>query len=355
MTTMQDVADKAGVSLSTVSYALSGSRPISEQTRKRVQRAMRDLGYAPNEMARALKSRRSRMLALLMADPARLPGGSALDFLLPAAEAAQERGYRLLLWPSEPKSAAEYRELSRSGLIEGALVMEVGMRDPRIPLLEQAGIPFAMIGRTADPAKHAYVDIDFEATMRETVDRLFLLGHRDIAMLNYPEQKRRTGYGPAVRGLAGFDAAMRSHALVPISRNCSDRPGAIGALVSEVLETTPRPSAFICMHEGIVPTVLRTIEVRGLKIPEDVTVIAIASSKGISEALHPTVSTLRLEAPELGRIGVNALIDRLEYPDAQLVQRLLKATLVERASSGPGPLAASTRTSHEGTTRRRKA
>ncbi len=109
MATMQDVARRAQVSLSTVSYALSGTRPVSDATRRRIEDAMAELGYQPNAMARGLASRRSHVLALIYPAMEKGLGGTVAEFVSSAAETARENGYHLVLWPfrttQRPRSA----------------------------------------------------------------------------------------------------------------------------------------------------------------------------------------------------------------------------------------------------------
>ena len=102
MATMQDVATLAHVSLSTVSYAINNTRPISAATRERIERAMVELDFRPNAIARSLASRRSRILALTFPGIENRLGSTVMEFVTSAAEAARARGYHLVVWPYAP-------------------------------------------------------------------------------------------------------------------------------------------------------------------------------------------------------------------------------------------------------------
>src|ERR1700742_1020723 len=167
--TMADVARLAGVSSSTVSYALTGARPISAATRERIQHAMEDLGYTPNAFARGLKSKRSRIIALLFPRDGRDLGLSTFEYILGASDHAQELGYHLLLWTTEAEALDELGQLARQGLVDGALLMEVRLRDQRLEVLSESGLPFAMIGRTADPVGVDFADTNFDQCARVAV------------------------------------------------------------------------------------------------------------------------------------------------------------------------------------------
>ena len=163
MATRADVARLAGVSPATVSYAISGKAPISEETRDRVYAAMRELQYTPNVMAQALAGRRSRIIAMLLPSQERALSNADMEYMLGAASAARELGYHLLLWPTVDRDVEEVVALGQAGLLDGVILMEVRMQDERVALLRDAKVPFSLIGRTADEHEEPlFSDRDFE-------------------------------------------------------------------------------------------------------------------------------------------------------------------------------------------------
>ena len=125
----------AGVSESTVSYALTGVRPISDETRERIEVAMNTLGYVPNAMAQALASKKSGLLALLFPVGERGFDETDFEYVEAATTAAAEDGYQLLLWPNAVEDVASLRKIVAQGLVEGVLLMEVRAQDPRVDVL----------------------------------------------------------------------------------------------------------------------------------------------------------------------------------------------------------------------------
>ncbi len=337
MTTMVDVARRAGVALSTVSYAINGTRPISEETRQRIFAAMQELGYRPHALARGLASKRSRIIALLFPTPERGLGSTELDFVTSAADAAGENGYSLVLWSSEMRDVNELRQLIQQGLVDGVVVMEVFMHDPRIDLLRDISFPFSMIGRCADTTGLGYVDIDFDKATRDAVQYLNELGHTRIAFLNHSQAEFDAGYGPAVRAHTGFGQAMRAFALAPISRFCRAAPQAGYEAMNELMAAHPDLTAMISMNERAVPGVMRAIADRGWRIPDDFSLVVIVSSARVAEMTMPTLTTADSPGVELGRMGVELLIQQLDAEEAAESQVLLPCHLVVRGSSGPCP------------------
>jgi DNA-binding LacI/PurR family transcriptional regulator len=335
--TMQEVAKRANVALSTVSYALNGTRPVSEETRLRVWQAMTELGYQPHALARGLASKRSHIIALLFPALPRGFGATELEFVTAAAEAAQGRGYHLVLWPTEIHAVSELQQMVRQSLVDGVLVMEVRLGDERIELLQQIGIPFSMIGRPATASNISFADIDFEQTTRDAVTYLVQLGHRQIAFLNHAEEAFNAGYGPSVRAAAGFDQAVRSAGLTPISRFCGETALAGQEVFEELIRAHPGVTALATMNERATVGVMQAAGARGWRIPDDLSLVSLISSARVAEMTLPPLTALTPQSAEIGRLGVEMLIEQLEDGHHELVQRLLPCRLVVRGSTGPLP------------------
>ena len=337
---MIDVARRANVALSTVSYALNGTRPVSASTRRRILRAMEELGYKPNALARGLASKRSRILALLFPTPERGLGVTEMEFVSGAADAARERGYYLMLSPSELHNIHELEHLTGQGLIDGALVMEVRLEDDRVDLLRQAGLPFSMIGRTSDPGSISYADIDFEQTTRDAIAHLVELGHRTVGFLNHSPSAFAVGYGPTVRAAEGFRRAAAEVGIEHIERLCGDNAVSGTAAFHELRATNPSLTALVVMNDHAVVGVMDALDEIGWRVPDDFSIVSIVSSTRVSEMVRPKLTTLEPQSSELGRLGVQMLIDQLERQEDELpspTQVLLPCRLVVGGSTGPAP------------------
>jgi len=334
MPTMSDVAKRAGVSLSTVSYALSGTRPISEETRQRVFAAMEDLGYRPHALARGLASKRSRIVALLYPSSERGLGLTELEFVTSAAAAATEKGYHLVLWASDLYDPNELQQLIQPALVDGVIVMEVRMDDPRINWLRQTGFPFSMIGRCADTAGLAYTDIDFEQTVRDMIAYLAGLGHTHIGFLEHSRSAFDAGYGPTVRSHMYFEQAIEAAGLTGRSSFCSATPQAGYDAFNALLAECPDMTALTVMTYNIIPGVMQVIAERGWRIPDDFSLVQIGVSARLAELTMPPLTTMEPPAAELGRLGVELLIRLLEGHDRDVAPTLLPCRLVIRGSAG---------------------
>jgi DNA-binding LacI/PurR family transcriptional regulator len=335
MPTMLDVAKRAGVALSTVSYAINGTRPISEETRQRIFAVMDELGYRPHALARGLASKRSRIIALLFPVSERGLGITELEFVTSAADAARENGYNLVLWPSEMDDPEELRRLTQQGLVDGMIIMEVCLNDERIDLLREIDFPFSMIGRCADTDGLGYVDIDFEQMIRETVDHLVGLGHTSIAFLNQSRSVFDSGYGPAVRTQASFERVVEATGVKGVTRFCHASPQAGYEAFNALLAECPDLTAIAAMNERAVPGIMQAIADLGWSVPDDFSLVGVISSVHVAEMTVPPLTTADAPTAELGRMGAELLIQQLEAQEHSAVQELLSCRLVVRGSSGP--------------------
>ena len=146
-----EIARLAGVSRSTVSYALSGKRPISQATRDRIFEIMRTAGYVPNAAAQALRRGSAQTIGMMIppADHSHLTSGQLL-MIGAAVEAAADRDYNVLMSPGGRDRVTSLDSLIATRRIDGLLVTEAQVRDVRVQRAQQSGMPFVVLGRTTD-------------------------------------------------------------------------------------------------------------------------------------------------------------------------------------------------------------
>ncbi|MFV2104372.1 LacI family DNA-binding transcriptional regulator [Micromonospora sp. LOL_024] len=334
MATMQDVARIAQVSVSTVSYVLTGVRPISQATRDRVLAAMTELDYQPNALARGLASRRSRIIGLLLPMDERGIGATETAFVTGATAAAVAAGYHLVLSPLGVSDLDELRRLASQRMLDGALLMEVQLHDPRVGVLREAAVPTVLIGRTADTDGLSYVDIDFDQTVRDAVAHLVGLGHRHIVYVNHSADTIAEGYGPALRTRDAFTAAMTEHALAPLMIPAEDSAASGRAALDTALRRDSELTAVLAMNENAVFGLLGELSTRGLRVPGDVSVVSMVTSPQVAELATPPLTAMTSPGSALGRIAVETLLRHVETGDGEIHQELLPCVLEVRGSSG---------------------
>lgn len=335
MKTMADVARRAGVSVSTVSYALSGTRPVSADTRARIDAAMAELRYTPNVLARGLRGRRSKIIALVFPSRGRGIDISGLGYILGASDHAQSMGYHLLLWTTEADSLTGLRTLVGQGLLDGVLLMEVRMDDPRIEVLTDAGIAFAMIGRTGNPVEADWVDTDFQQCVKEALEHLAALGHRDIALVNQAAPLLKKGLGGAVRTQDAAERAAAEMGVHLVTATCESTAAAGNALINRLLDDNPSLTGVLALNEQAAPGVMMGAMARQARVPQDLSIVGIAVSEQAALMSTPALTTVSADEHEMGRRAVELLIHRLEGETVPPNHKLFEGVLQVRGTSGP--------------------
>lgn len=338
--TMQDVADRAGVSIATVSFVVNNTKRVTPQTRARIEQAMADLGFRRNLVARALASRRTQIIALVLTALDHGIRGASSDFVVGAARQANEADHHLVVYPDDV-DGSQLPALVGQGLVDGVVLMEVKMEDSRVELLTRLGVPFSLIGRTADPAGLYCVDIDFDAAMDIAVEHLVTQGHRHIAYMPSVERGDER-LGRHVRTESAYRRLAQRHGVPPIVIPCpsSVAEGRVAAV--RLGSTAPDATAVIVSDEAASAGLVAGLHVAGVAVPDDISVLALLASLEYSSACNPPLTVVSTPASELGRLGVQALLRRLEG-DAPSEPVLRVGVLVPGESTGPAPARSSTR------------
>jgi len=329
-----EIARRSGVSRSTVSYALSGKRSVAEATRRRIQEVIDELDYRPNAAARALKEGRTRTLGLVIPPASGRLTFMQLEFVASVMEAAARVDLDVLLSPSGGDHDRSFERIISGRRVDGVIVMEIRLDDPRPARLQRAAMPFVTIGRTARPDAMCWVDLDYAALIGRCVDHLADLGHRDIALINRSAELVSSGYGPGHRAAEGFAEATARRGVKGSAFCCADDAQAGEACVEEILRTHPEVTAAATINEAALPGVQRAVERAGLDIPARFSIAGVAA-RHWAEQFHPQLTAADVPAVEMGAIAVRYLIERIAAPDAPPNQRLLTPPISLRSSTGP--------------------
>lgn len=330
MASIAEVARRAGVAPSTVSYVLNGKRSISAPTRKRVEEAIRALDYHPHAGARALSSSRSNVIALVVPLRSGTHVPVLMQFATSVVTGARRHDHDVLLLTAD-EGGAGLRRVASSALVDAFIVMDIELHDPRLSQLRTLDRPSVLIGVPADTAGLTCVDLDFEAAGSVCVDHLAELGHREIALVGQPTAvyERETGF--ARRTLTGFDRAARRHGVLATSLACDDGYEAVAGTVRDLLERRPGLTGLVVHNEPAIPALLSALHANGRRVPEDVSVVAICPDD-VAERAHPALTSVLIPADEVGQRAVELLMERLDG-DAPDQTTLLSPRLTKRAST----------------------
>lgn len=332
MVKITDVARHAGVSPSTVSYAISGKRPISEETRRRVEEAIRELGYRPHAGARALASSRSNVLALVIPLRAGIHVPVVMRFAVSVVTTARRYDHDVLLLTQEEGDDG-LRRVADTALVDALIVMDVQLHDPRLPLLRSLERPSVMIGFPADSEGLTCIDLDFKAAGEACVEHLARLGHRVVALVGSPPEVyvRQTAF--AQRVVQGFTAAADRSGLASSVHPCEASPAAARRVAEQLLREQPALTGVVVHNEPILEPLIDAFEQLGLRVPGDLSVTAICPDE-LAESVRVPVTSVALPSAEVGEQAVQLLMKKLggaAVPEATL----LPPTMTQRASTAP--------------------
>ncbi|MFC4590000.1 LacI family DNA-binding transcriptional regulator [Sphaerisporangium corydalis] len=329
-----EIARRSGVSRSTVSYALSGKRRVSEGTRRRIQAVIDELGYRPNATARALKEGRTRTIGLVIPPAGRRLTDMQLGFVASVVDAAGRADLDVLLSPSGGEHDRSFERVVVGRRVDGVILMEIRMRDDRVASLGQAGLPFVGIGRTGSPERMSWVDIDYETLIARCVHHLADLGHRRIAFVDRSAELAATGYGPSHRARAGFARAVSERGVEGVHACCADDATSGVSCVGRLLEDHPGLTAIATINEAAVPGMYRGLALAGLTVPRDFSIAGVAG-RYLAENLHPPLTAADVPAVELGTSAVELLIGRIADPATPHRNLLVSPPISLRGTTGP--------------------
>jgi DNA-binding LacI/PurR family transcriptional regulator len=338
VTTIKDVAQRAGVSVSTVSHALSGKRPVSDETRARIFQAIAELGYQPSVHAQSLVTGYSRTIGILFplegsgSGPATL-NTIQLEMIMEANAVAQSNGYSLQLF-TQAEDASSLRALCRT--CDGLLVSMVRLHDPRVDYLLKERYPFVMMGRPEQANHVAWVDTDFEDMVMKQIAHLVELNHRRIVFLDRPERLFEKELGYTVRVRYGYLQACKAFSLTPIICSCEVSVEDGRRTMHQILNARPDITAMAAFNDVAAVGAYYALPERGLRAPDDFSIIAF-TSPGFLQATMPSMTAMNNTGSMVSRVAAELLLNQLQGGAVESRQILIKSELIPGKTTGLAP------------------
>jgi len=312
MATRADVARLAGVSESTVSYALSGKRPISEGTRQRVQEAVDQLNYHPNFAAHILAGGKTKTIALLFPENKFGIPPITLEYVSGAAKTAHNRGYHMILIPSEDITFDEIAGYKESGLLGGVILMEIRLDDERVDYLQKLQVPYVLIGRTRESEKLTFVDRDFEEVAKISLDYLKKIGHKKIAVLSQMRKVHGSELGVDSRyfnSIVHYAKKLRLNLCELRTENTSTEGRNSFILKREKHRDV---TAVLALPDLATMGFMAAASEFDCRIPEELSVLAVNMPQNQIELTWPHLTTVEVPAFAMGVMAMHKLIDTME-------------------------------------------
>ena len=323
--TIFDVAEAAGVSITTVSHVYSGKRPVSKATTQRVLETAQALGYQPHKGAQALARGKTMTLALQISLASHeIVLSPYYGELVPAlSKAALARGYTFVLVPPAPEEEAFITPLLSQRSIDGAIVVDPRREDPFVTGLLELGIPFVTAGRVLDDDTAPVIDNDHDLLCANTLEHLRAQGCRHVAMLNFPGD---TSYPVDV----GSSFAERVPGGLTVTARELTEPAGFEA-AQELLDHGGEIDAIFCVQDVLAVGALRALQARGIDVPREIAIASVGDSV-LTLHTHPTLTSTQVWPERIGELLITVLDQRLAGQDVPHLT-LVPTELVVREST----------------------
>jgi DNA-binding LacI/PurR family transcriptional regulator len=338
MATIKDVAQRVGVSVSTVSHALSGKRPVSDETRMRIFQAIEELGYQPSVQAQSLVTGRTQIIGMLFpyeAEDTESAGLNTiqLEMIWEANQSVQADGYSLQLY-TEVNDESTLRSICQN--CDGLLVSMVRLHDERISYLIRQQKPFVMLGHPEEAGEVSWVDTDFDSMVVQQVSHLVELGHRDIAFVDKPESLIARELGYTVRSRQAYFHACQQFGLEPYVLACGVSIEDGRRAMIDFLDQHPNLTALAAFNDLAAVGAYYALLERGLHIPDDFSIINF-TSPGVLRATTPFMTAMTNTGPLVSKTAASILIAQLMELKNECQQVLIQSELIPGMTTGPVP------------------
>lgn len=331
MATMKQVAEKAGVSTSTVSHVINNTRVVSDDVRARVLAVIQELRYIPSAVARSLKNDKTHTIGMM------IPNNSNPYFaevIQGIEDASFKLGYNIILCNSydDPKKQAAYIRVLMEKRIDGLILVSSGSDQELTQLLADEGIPKVLVDREVTGVAADFIEADHEQGGYLATKYLLDLGHRDIACVSgpkdlLPSRDRISGY---LRALKEAGVKFRMDCLV---HSDFTSQGGFSAF-QQLLALKNRPTAIFASNDLMAIGGICAASEARVRIPADLSVIGY-DDIALASFSTPPLTTIAQPKYEIGVLTARALVERIMDGNLPLRREMLQTKLVVRQSTAP--------------------
>lgn len=327
---IRDVAERAGVSVTTVSHALNGTRFVSEEARAKVEEASTALGYVPSEVARWLKQHSTRTFGMLV------PNNSNpyfAEIIRGVERRCHAAGYSLLLCNSDDdgQRQADHLRVLAERRIDGLVLVATGDDEQIVASCASLRLPLVLVDREIERLNADLVEVDHAAGAEMATAHLLSLGHPRVACLGGPARLR-----PSQLREAGWRRALRAVGIEPradeLERGAFDMPGGAQAMTRLLASPAPPSAVFVC-NDLMAIGALHAAHGAGVKVPAELAIVGFDDIELAAYALPPLTSVAQPKEA-IGTGAADMLLERLGAGRVEARQLILQPELRVRASCG---------------------
>jgi len=344
--TLQDIAKRANVSAATVSSVVNNKRGtirIGKVTKKRIEKLVKEMGYTPDLSARALRTNRSNLIGVVVANMEELIFGRIAGVI---ENVLSENGYHCLFSAAESRVEAGkfYLNLLNSYRVDATIIIgsvaDV-LNDEDIKALTQGGLKTITVCLGDEPNGTSFIDVDNVYGSYIATQHLIEFGHRRIMYVGPPieltgkrmlhDMQRLEGYQQAMRD-AGIGDGLDIPAVMP-NDNATNPDCGYSTMKEFLAHASQRPTAVICFNDSMAFGIVQAIKESGLKIPDDISVVGFDDLPW-SAYCDPPLTTLPFPTGEIGQMAARMAIDAVQGSNSVPHGVLIKPRLIKRRSTG---------------------
>jgi LacI family transcriptional regulator len=332
-TKIYDIAKRANVSSMTVSRVLNNSGPVAPETKKLINKIIKELNYQPNLIARSLSQKKTMTIGVVIPKKTKMfLDAYSAEVLSGITDKAHENHYRIMLFPRDDtfNKKGGYLALANSNIVDGIVLVTNRIDDPYMPELMESEFPFAVVNYNDHSKKLNFVDCkNIEGAML-AVNYLYKKGHRKIAHI--------VGDLNETNGIDRFNGYKK--ALKKLKLPIIDEYIVYGKFEKEIaykevdklLNLKNRPTAIFCADDSMAFGVLEKLKERKLKVPKDIAIIGFDNTE-IAAYQNPSLTTVKQPIYEIGTTSIDILLKLISKKTKPPIRKMLNTELVIRESA----------------------
>jgi len=328
--TIKDVAKEANVSPSTVSRAIAGSDRISEETKKRINEAIKKLNYHPNAIARSLANKTTNVIGIVMPREAEdlFKNPFFIQAMTGISTYVQEAGYYIMytFCKREEEELSAIQNYINSNLVDGIILMLARVHDKCIKYLQEVDFPFVVIGRPEDTKNVLWVDNDNFQAMYNVVSKLFISGHKEIAYIGAKKE-----LNVSKDRLEGYKQAHKIHGIdidESLIMEVEDFKENLGYEAMKQMMKVKKPTALVATDDLLAFGANNYLNENGIK---SISIIGFNNTP-FAEYQKPSLSSVDINSNKLGYYAAKLLVDRLTN-NIKHKHYIIETRLIEREST----------------------
>jgi LacI family transcriptional regulator len=323
LATIKDIAKKAGVSISTVSYALNGTGAVSDATKKKILEVAKELNYNPNAIARRLKKKKQELIAVIVRD---FHGPIYGEIIRGIRDVAQENDYEMVVAASYNNN--KLTKILTEWVVDGAIILDSLISDETILDLANKDFHIVTLDRVIDKEHVSNVLIDNERAARRVVEYFVELGYSEIGFIGGPKESLDN-----IRRCEGFKEGMNNANLSIendwfVFSDFTERGGYQSMI--EQINNGKLPRAYFVANDEMAIGAMKALQNANIRIPEDVAIIGFDDIQ-LADYMSPKLTTVRRPSYELGSLAGEILIKSLKKGQT-VKNKLLETELIIRES-----------------------